>query len=373
MSKIKIFQFPIRIRKSNGGITRYAIRNWKNLDHNRFLCDFGTVSRQIHIQNEIEASGAGLKYISCYAEENYERFAEEMRSILQQGGYDVVHLHTRFWKSFLVEEIARDCGIPKVIVHAHNTEVNLEEQEARSMAEKVHWQKRKEFNTSLATDFWACSTLAADWLFGEQIPRDRIVIMNNAVEVEKFLFSQAIREKYRREFGLEGCFVIGCIGHLAYQKNQEFLISLFAEVCKKIANARLLLIGSGPLEDEMNQQAEALGLSEKIVFACLDDDTKFGLLQAMDLYCQPSRFEGLPVSMIEAQTAGLMCLASDTITQEVAITENVKRLPLDTELWLERIVELSAGYERKDMYEVITAAGYNMKDQIKQMEELYTS
>jgi len=368
MRKIRIFQFPIR--NSNGGITHYAVNNWRYIDKNKFECDFGTVSKKIDFENEIFSLDAGLKYVSCYAEENEQQFVDDVRNIFRSGNYDVVHLHTSFWKSFLVEQIAIDCKIPKIIVHSHSTRIDIEDEIKRIEAEKIHNIRKSEFNTSLATDFCACSKVAADWLFGNQIPKDRIKIMNNAIDVDKFIYNKNIRSKYRTELGLDDCFVIGHVGRMAYQKNHEFLLNVFAEVVKKISNARLLLIGDGPLKKYIELKAEKLGIKDKVIFIGIRSDVN-NLMQAMDLFCLPSRFEGLGIVLVEALSAGLKCIASDVVPEEINISDNINFMSLNINKWTNLIIDYAKGYKRNDMYDVITNAGYNLKYQIKEVENLY--
>jgi hypothetical protein len=122
MRKIKILQFPIA--NSNGGITHYAMENWKWMDKERFQCDFATMSKKLDFADEVLATGSNIYYISCYAEENREQFIKEFNEILDNG-YDVVHLHTKQWKSFLVEELCRQHRVSKVIVHSHSSEIEV--------------------------------------------------------------------------------------------------------------------------------------------------------------------------------------------------------------------------------------------------------
>lgn len=368
MGKVRIFQFPIR--NSYGGITHYAINNWRYLDKERFSCDFGTISRHLDFEDEIRSSGAGLRYISCYAEEDKERFSEEIYNTLRSGGYDAVHLHTSFWKSFLVEEIARDCGIPKVIVHSHSTMVDIEDPATRQAAERVHWEKRAQFCMDLATDFWACSQMAADWLFGGQIPKERIVIMKDAIEVEPFLFNPLVRREYRDRLELEDCFVIGHVGRFCYQKNQEFLVRVFAEVRRKRENARLLLVGAGETMSRVLRLAEELGVDGSVLFLGRRGDVP-QLMQAMDVFCLPSRFEGLGLVLIEAQSAGLKCFASSVVPDEAAITDNASFLPLEEPRWVDAVLACSEDYERKDQCREITDSGYNITQQIREIERCY--
>lgn len=369
MKKIKILQFPIR--NTRGGITNYALNNWKWLDKNKFKCDFGTCSKSLSFENEINNLGAKVKYISCYAEQNREQFIKEVKQLFLAEKYDIVHLHTSWWKSFLVEQIAIECKIPKIIVHSHSTQIDIKDDSIRVKEEKNHNVKKQEFNTSLATDFWACSNAAADWLFGAQIPRDRIKIMNNAIDVEKFIYNEQIRQKYRQDLGLENCFVVGHIGRMVYTKNHEFLLKVFTEVVKNIDNARLLLIGDGEFREDIIKQAKQLNITDKVIILGYRNDTA-ELLQVMDVFCLPSRFEGLGIVAIEAQSVGLKCLVSDQVPYEAKVTDNLEFLPFHINSWVNAILNISNGYERKNMYNIITNAGFNIKEQIKEVEMLYS-
>lgn len=113
MRKIKILQFPIA--NSKGGITQYILQNWKFIDKAKFEFDFATMSKSLDFENELKKTGSKIYYISCYAEDNKEKFVREFTEILSNGNYDIVHLHTKQWKSFLVERIAKEAGIKKLL------------------------------------------------------------------------------------------------------------------------------------------------------------------------------------------------------------------------------------------------------------------
>ena len=367
MSKVRVFQFPFA--SANSGKKHYVMNNWKWIDKDRFYFDFATVRKHLDFENEIFETGAGVKYISCTAENDRNRFIEELSEIFY-GNYDVVHLHTSFWKSFLVEQIAIDCKIPKIIVHSHSTRIDLVDDAKRIEAEKIHNIRKAEFNPSLATDLCACSKAAADWLFGEHIPRENIRIMKNAIDADKFIYNKDVRERYRSELGLDGCFVIGHVGRFSYTKNHEFLLNVFAETANKIPDARLLLIGDGPLKDDIEKQAEMLRIRDKVILTGARDDVN-DLLQAMDVFCLPSRFEGLGIVLVEALCAGLKCIASDVVPEEINISDNICFLPLSLIEWTNRIADISKGYDRRNMHDIITDAGYNIRYQIKEVEKLY--
>lgn len=370
MKKIKILQFPIA--NSKGGITHYALENWRWMDKSRFHCDFATMSKHLDFEDEIRATGSNIFYISCYAEENKERFTDEFRKILAEGNYDVVHLHTKQWKSFLVEEICKEYCVSKIIVHSHNTEIDVWNPLKREKERLLHEQIKRQFKENMATDFWACSDAAADFLFGEQISEQKIKIMPNAIDIDKFAYNPETRKRYREKYGLQDCFVIGHAGRFAYQKNHEFLVNTFAEVSKKIKNARLVLLGDGELFSEVQNQVKKLNLENRVLFLGKRDDIA-GWYQAMDVFCLPSRFEGLGIVLIEAQTSGLKCITSMEVPDETHITENIIYLPLEQSRWVEEIVNCKNGYSRMNMKEQIHAAGYDISAVIKDMERLYES
>lgn len=366
MKKIKILQFPIA--NSFGGITHYALDNWKWMNKEKFQCDFATMSKKLDFADEILETGCKIHYISCYAEENREKFIEEFNSILDEG-YDVVHLHTKQWKSFLVEELCKAKGVKKVIVHAHSTGIDTLDEEKREFEINLHEQVKQEFTEELATDFWACSKLAADFLFGKQIPSEKIRIMPNAIELDKFKYNEQIRQKYREDYNLQNSFVIGNVGRMVYQKNQEFLIDVFFEVRKSISNAKLVIIGDGELRKELEEKVGYYNLKEDVLFLGKREDVSCWY-QVMDVFCLPSRFEGFPISIIEASTSGVKCICSDKITSEITLIKGVKLLPLDLEQWQENILSFEF-YERKEKSNELIEAGYSISKQIKEIEREY--
>lgn len=368
IGKIKILQFPIA--NSFGGITQYALNNWKWLDKRIFECDFATMSKSLFFAPELEKTGSHIHYISCYAEQDRELFIKEFSHILVNG-YDVVHLHTKQWKGFLVEELCRECGVKKVIVHSHSSRCDNNDDALRVKETEEHYKIRKLFNESLATDFWACSKLAADWLFGESIPKSKIKIMNNAIETDKFVFNSDMREKLREKYNLKNKIVLGNVGRLVYQKNQSFLLDVFAQICKKRNDCILILIGEGDLEARLRRLTEVLNVSSKVLFLGKKANVN-EFYNMMDLFLLPSNFEGLPITLVEAQAAGLKCIASNAITKEVALSENISYLPLEKEIWVEQITKIiSEQYERINMKEFIMQKGFDIAKQIKIIESEY--
>lgn len=367
MKKIRILQFPIA--NSKGGITHYALDNWKWMDKSKFQCDFATMSKYLDYEYEIRAMGSKVFYLSCYAEDDKEKFIREFDKILD-GGYDVVHLHTKQWKSFLVEDLCKRHHISRVIVHAHSSGIDTLDPIKRKNEEQLHVEVKGRFNAYMATDFWACSQTAANFLYGEQISKEKIKIMPNAIEIDRFVYNEKVRSKYRREYGLKNCFVIGHVGRFVYQKNHEFLIDVFYEVAKQIENVKLVLLGEGKLLLQIKKKVRDLNLENKVLFLGKRDDIH-NWYQAIDVFCLPSRFEGLPISMIEAQASGVPSIGSDCITKEVQIGNNVSLIPLTIHDWVTQILKCM-DEDRQDNKKKLTIAGYDINKQIKIIEEEYS-
>lgn len=161
-------------------------------------------------------------------------------------------------------------------------------------------------------------------------------IIPNAIERTKFDFDEDLRNRYRKELSLEKSFVIFHIGRFVHQKNHSFLLKIFSDIASAIPSAKLILVGNGPLKESVKQLAYNLGIIDKIIFLGQRKDVP-ALLQAADLFILPSIYEGLPISCLEAQAAGLPCLISDMITDEICLNKNVIRLPLNnTNIWLKK-------------------------------------
>ena len=364
MGKIHVLQFSIT--NSGGGVTQYVLNNWRYIDHSIFQFDFVTFSPYLDFEEQLLAEGCQVFHVKNRAEDNLDEFKKEIRSILKNG-YDVIHLHTSFWKSLHMEELAKEAQIPRVIIHAHNSGVF--DDDKREEKARCHELIKSQINTNIATDFWACSWKAAEFLYGKQIPKDKIKIMNNAIDLDSFKYDEVTRNRYRAELGLENCFVIGHVGRFSYQKNHKFLIDVFNKVSKERKDARLMLIGKGPLESEIEKQVRSYGIADKVLFLGKRNDVN-ALYNAMDVFCFPSHFEGLGMVLIEAQANGLCCLGSNNIPEEAIIHNCMQLLPLEIKQWRDKL-KTNGGWQRKDVETLLRQKGYDIKYQIRILQKAY--
>jgi len=197
--------------------------------------------------------------------------------------------------------------------------------------------------------------------------------MNNAIDAKKFIYNEEVRKQKRAELGVEDKFVIGHVGRFNLQKNHEFLVKRFADFAKTNEDAVLVLIGNGELQEKIKEMAKEYGIETKVNFLGLREDIP-QLLQAMDLFLFPSLFEGLPVTLVEAQAAGLPCVISDTITDEIMITDQISKVSLsgNTSLWNQEIAKYRYS-KRKNTIEDIIEHGFDIEKNARWLEEFYTN
>ena len=223
-----------------------------------------------------------------------------------------------------------------------------------------------------ATHYFSCSEYAGKWLFGKRAyKKKKITIINNAIDIEKYQFNPEIRERIRRELLLGNSFTVGHIGRFVFQKNHEFLIDIFNELHKIHLDSKLLLIGGGPLEEDIKKKVETLHLTEYVQFLGIKENA-FEYYQAMDAFVLPSHYEGLPVVAVEAQAAALPILCSDGVTQETKKAQAFEFLPLEkgSELWAKSILKYT-NFDRGMADDSLIKDSFSIDCRAKKLEDIY--
>ncbi len=245
--------------------------------------------------------------------------------------------------------IARKAGVPICVAHARSAGVDSG---IKGIATKMLRASLKK--PGITDHNFACSREAGISVFGEQQVNDGMVrIIPNAIDLKHFAYNPEVRDKIRQELGVSNALVIGHVGSFRYAKNHEFLIEVFGQLCRLLDNddlnqytmfhgmpIRLLMLGKGPLMEDMKKLADKLHVLDRCIFAGNKSNAS-DYYQAMDYFCFPSRYEGLPGSVIEAQAAGLQCLVSDAVTPEVNVTELVSMRSIKSEPrdWARKIID----------------------------------
>ncbi|MDT8390387.1 MAG: glycosyltransferase family 1 protein [Lentisphaeria bacterium] len=338
----------------------------RHLDRRKIQFDFvAHTDDRCDLFDDIESLGGRIHVMPRFNLFNIFSYTNAWKSFLKanSGGHDILHSHIRS-TACLYLPIARKFGYT-TIAHSHNTAVDRGIR--GTLKYLLQWGLRRQ-NIDY---YFACSKKAGTWLFGKKIAENRLILLKNAIDCKSFTFNQPTRAFKRQQLNLDGKFVIGHVGRFFPQKNHSFLIDVFAEVAARDTHATLLLVGDGDLRPIIEEKVNALGLAERVMFTGVRTDVA-EMMQAMDVFLFPSLYEGLPVTLIEAQAAGLPCVTSDTITDEVAITDLVDPLSLHSPvgLWAEKV--LSKRYnQRRDMSEAINQAGYDVDQTAAWLENFY--
>lgn len=354
----------------NNGVYRYIFNHMQYIDLQKYQFSFLTKNVEgLRKTKEFKRYNFRIHALCNVERDNPDGLRNEVVRILNEG-YDAIHLHTSSWRGFMIEQVAMELKLPRVIVHSHSMGIDEADEKVRTERFLQHNIYKEKFSMEYATDVCACSIRAGDWLFGQQIPRQIIQILPNAIDVQRYHFQPQVREEKRRNMGIEDRIVIGNVGRYCYQKNQAFLLNAFFKARRWNKKLFLLLIGHGELMQELKEQAKKLEIERDVCFLGWRENIE-DYLQIMDIFCLPSRFEGLGISAIEAQAAGLTCLLADVIPEEVILTDLVKFLPLDEEVWTENILWYAKHFSREYRDDEIVSRGYDIRTAACHLEEFY--
>ena len=290
------------------------------------------------------------------------------KQLLKERQYDVVHLHIFQGLSLYYAYLAKKVGVPVRIAHSHNTA--LRQSRTRWLKMLIH-NAAKCFLAKNVTDYWACSSLAAEFMFPKDVV-EKYEFIPNGIDVDKFRFDNEVRKEIRKNLDIENKFVIGNVGRLCYQKNQEYLLEVFAKLQSERSNSVLLLVGEGQMKEGLQQQAKKLGIADKVIFYGVTDKVE-QLLWAMDLFVFPSRFEGLGIVVVEAQATGLPVVCSDNVPDEAVVTDLVQKIKLSNsaDVWAESILNCQATMDRQAFNEQVRQSGFAVADVADRIEKAY--
>lgn len=361
---------PIRIlhvvqRMEAGGTQALLMNIYRNIDRNKIQFDFLVeYPEKEFYDDEILAMGGNIYYTDVRKNLNIIKFKKELTKILEgKYKYQIIHVHVSTI-GYLCFSIAKKFGIKVRIAHAHNnSSVKDIKYILRSVLRKLFAYK--------ATDYFACSEEAGKFFFKHR----KFKCIKNAIDSSKFIFDDNIRNKKRKELQLQENFVIGHVGRLHPQKNHKFLIEIFAKIKEKKKNAKLILVGNGPQENEIKNIVKTLNLEKDVLFLGTRKDVN-EIYQAMDIFIFPSLFEGLGIAAIEAQASGIPVLCSDTVSKQVEITNICKRISLQESAlnWANEAIQLSQSKDsKKNMQKEIIDSGFDIKHVSEELQEFYIS
>lgn len=360
---------PIRVALAVGcwfnyGVETLTLNLCRNIDRNRVQFDFLINSKPCGDVPEDEIAGIGGRVIYVPPYTDQIAYQREVQMIFKEGGYHIVHAHTSTL-CVLPLRAAKLAGVPIRIAHCHTMASRGE-----PLKSAVKYALRTQA-TRYPTHYAASSLMAGKWLFGDKgTVENGMYYLPVARDVGSFRFDADRRSKMRTELGVEGRLVVGHLGRFVQQKNHRFLLEAFRAVKEIRPDALLLLAGDGPLVDETLSYASELGVADDVCYLGRRSDAP-DLYQAMDVFCLPSLYEGVPGTGVEAQAAGLPFVYADTITEEASILPSATRLPLgDPAVWGKAIAAV-ADLPREDTYQRMTEAGYNIVQAAADLTEWY--
>ncbi|MFC3884775.1 glycosyltransferase family 1 protein [Bacillus songklensis] len=351
----------------SGGTEAFVMNMYRSIDREKVEFDFLIHEKsKAHYDDEVLSLGGRIYRIPGRHEVGTLKYIVNLVRVLRKIKPDVIHSHAMF-NSGVVMLAAFLAGIKKRISHSHNTS----DQGGGGISRKIFRFIMRLCIFLFSTNLAACSNKAAKYLFfNKTYSKKQALILNNAVNINDFIYNEKLRHEARNELCAGGKLVLGHVGRFTEQKNHHFLIDIFKSVHDQYPDSMLVMVGDGPLRPGLETKVAELGLSLAVKFLGVRNDIP-KLLQGIDLFVLPSLYEGLPVVLIEAQAAGLSCILSDTITRDTDITGRVKFIGLNASpnIWAHEILSSPSNHE--DTSEMIRRNGYDTATTAKRLADLY--
>ena len=341
-----------------GGAETFIVNLYRNIDRTKIQFDFAIYNEpsENSYYKEVVEMGGKVFLLPPKAKGILYNF-KAIQKIIREHSYKIVWRHSDGCMGAIDLLAAKSAGASRTILHSHSSQT-------KGIELAVHYAL-KSFIGSFVTDRFACGNKAGHWMYG----RKPFNVIKNGIYVENFKYSHESRNQYRQEYQLQDKMVIGHVGRFHPVKNHQLIIDIFEKLMKQTSEVALVLIGEGELFAQIQELVKEKGLGKEVLFLGARSDIP-ELLQMMDVFVMPSLYEGFPVTLIEAQAAGLPCVVSSVISNEVDVTGNVSFVDLDApvDVWAEKIVE-KRGSKTEDNTEKLKAAGYDITDVAKRVEE----
>ena len=348
------------------GIETMLMNYYRRIDRSLIQFDFlVNKTKPGAYDEEIRSLGGNIYVSPGLSPWKYPAYMRFMRGLLSEHpDIKILHAHNEGMMEYALRG-AEKAGLPVRIAHAHNTKI----------IKDYKWPLKvfcKAFIPYTATEYFACGRDAGIYYFGEKRWKQRGYTMHNAIDPERFRFSEELREQTRRALGLGDRFTVGHIGRFNLQKNHIRLVEIFAAVLRERPDAVLMLIGEGELEQQTRDRVSQLGIGDNVRFLGLRSDIP-ELCMAMDVFAMPSLFEGLPVVGVEAQAAGAPCVFSAEVTDEVVILPESSQLPLSAsdDEWARRVISCDNSVDRARAIESVQRAGYDINVEVEKITAMY--
>ncbi len=347
-----------------GGAETLAMNIYRIIDRNQFQFDFTNhKGLPAAYDAEIKSLGGRVIYLPKFKGYNYDHYTKAWRRLFKEHPeYEIIHIHN-YNIAGIVANVARKMGVKVIITHAHSTQLNM------SVIRKIAFYSLHHSMMKNTTHFFSCGRKAATFLFGTM---SQYTLIPNAIDIDSFKFNSEARRKIRNCFHIDdNVTVYGHVGSFRTPKNHDFLIDIFGDIMKRQPNSILIMVGSGELQPSIQAKVERLNLSDKIIFAGQQSNVS-EWLSAFDIFVMPSLWEGFPVSVVEAQCAGLPCAISDCIDHDTDLTGTVKFISLDSPSmeWANKILSIPMT-NRIEMGSTVEKSPFNIRDMVSRLSDFY--
>lgn len=353
---------------NRGGAENALMNYYRCIDKDKVQFDFLlTDSHKCDFEDEILSLGGRIYRVPLLSLQNPFKYINSVNKFFKNHPeYRIAHSHTSS-KSVFPLAIAKFRGVPVRISHSHSSK---SETGLKGIIRNLLMPLLK----STANIYLSCGEQASDWLYGKKFSKSgKVKIIRNVINADRFRYNPSKRESIRSILGIEAeTFVIGHVARFCDVKNHKFSVDILKELLAKVPDSLLLLVGDGPLRDEIAAHAKSLAVESKIRMVGVVPNV-YDYEQAMDAFILPSFYEGLPLSIIEAQVSGLPCFTTKgTVSTECSVTDLVKYLPLEAgaKRWADEILKVR-GVDRVDRFEQIKQAGYDADTSAKMLQNLY--
>lgn len=362
MRKVRILQ--IGLSSFPGGVENSIMNYYREIDKRKVQFDFICIESSLAYSEEIKKLGGKIFYLSN-PKKNLLKYIIELLNVLKSNKYKIVHINMLSGANIVPLLICNIKKIEKVIIHSHNS--NL----PKGISKKFLHYIVKSFIKSRSNDYLACSKVAAKWLYLKKIAK-KTIILKNAINIEQYRFNEIARNRIRKSINInEENYIIGCVGRLSDEKNQKFLISVFKDVLSKLNNCFLVLVGDGAQRSDLDDLVEKLNLKQNVIFTGAKQNV-YDYYSSFDLFCMPSKFEGLGIALIEAQASNLQCICSDFIPDEAIYSNGVKKISInDKDKWVEEVLNILSSNKRIDFDYKIDDYMYDIKYTVNELLDIY--
>lgn len=366
MSTIRVLHIVGKMDRA--GAETMLMNLYRQINRDKIQFDFITFSSDKGDYDD-EIITLGGKIIPIIASNPLVSMSKLINFLRNHPEYQIVHAHMLLSNAFHLLA-AKSAGVKHRISHSHNTNNGKV-----GLVNKLYKQWSLLVNKKLSTNKIACGDLAAHYLFGTT--KD-VLVLPNAVDVDEMVRTSEISRNYIEDNFSHATNSLGIkiiqVGRLSKVKNHDFTLKIAKELKNRQVNFTILVIGQGPLEDQLKIKVIKEGLENHVLFLGVRSDIT-ELMASADYMIMPSLHEGFPVVLVEAQAVGLHSIISDKISSEVDLgLDLVEFLSLtDIDKWADKLlVSKTSKNDPKQIKLTLKARGFDVKQNALRLQQLYS-